>query len=80
MARNQAAKRLFSSLARQGEAAVSGVKSSGQGLLGQRATIVNLTGGAAAAVSGWSAAVTFTLPHQALLAAAPNFKLQQRGA
>ena len=51
MARNQAAKRLFSSLARQAEAGVSGVKSSGQGLLGQRSTIVNLTGGAASSVS-----------------------------
>nr|AXF41557.1 LCI420 protein [Chlorella sp. ArM0029B] len=48
MSRNQAAKRLFSSLARQAEAGASGVKSSGQGMLATRSTIVNLTGGAGA--------------------------------
>ena len=46
----QAAKRLFSSIARHAEGAVAGTRSSGQGLLA-RTTIVNLTGSAGSSVS-----------------------------
>ncbi len=52
MSRNNAAKRLFSTLARQAEAQASGLQALGQMLLAQRTT-TKMLGGATARVRAW---------------------------